>query len=493
MKKTVVIGFVIFLIAPLVGCGRLRGTSQQPWSLRQLIEPLRPSIVTVVTYDLDGNVAAIGSGFFISASGVLVTNYHVLENAYRSDIKTLDGGEYPVVAVLAKNQQVDLIKVRVNIPRDRVAPLSLAEQEPVLADRVVVIGSPLGLDQTVSEGIISAVRETPAIGKVFQLTAPISQGSSGSPVLNQQGEVVGVVSFQVTQGQNLNFAISVAALKRLPMEADPISLAEWTIRNSGQGPTLAAGLCRKGARLTIEGRYEEALTYFQEAAQANPEDPKVWYGLGSCYAGLDQSADAVNAFRQPIEADPDNIEAHFLLAMYYNSIEQYDQAVASLLEVVRIDPANAQGRFELGQAYGRLDRKEEAVHAYESLLTYQPDYVPALFSLGVALTGLGRFDEAESMLLKAAALEPNNAAIYYHLGLVYHHLDRPADEVQALLTAIRSNPRMAAAHFQLGLAFIGMGRHNRALSEYEILKNLSPEAADILFKEIYPEEAKPSE
>lgn len=461
----------------------------QPWSIRQLIEPLRPSVVTVVTYNLDGEVAGLGSGFFISSSGILVTNYHVLDGAYRADVKTLDGREYPIVAVVAKNQQVDLIKVRVNIPRNRVTLLPLAKQEPVLADRVVVIGSPLGLDQTVSEGIISAVRETPAFGRVFQLTAPISQGSSGSPVLNHQGEVVGVVSFQVTEGQNLNFAISVNALHQLPMDAAPTSLAEWTLRNSGQRPAVAAELCRQGARLTIEGQYEEALTFFKEATETAPDDPNAWYGLGSCYAGLDQQDDAVEAFRQPIVADPDNLEAHFLLAMYYNSLERYEQAVASLREVLRIDPTSLQGRFELGQTYGRLNRRQEQINELETLLYQQPDYVPALFSLGLVLGELGRYEEAVKQLQRASALEPQNAAIHFSLSRSYHQLNRPKEEIQALLSAIRFNPRLVPAHLGLGLAFIGQGQIAQALQQYEILQTLNPAAAAMLFQEIYPEKS----
>jgi len=491
MKSWPAILFILIFSLWINGCGSMGPTasqqSPQAWNLKGLVESLRPSVVTVVTYDLDGNIAGLGSGFFISSSGIMVTNYHVLDGAYRADIKTLDGREYPIVAVLAKNQQVDLVKARVNIPRDQVTLLPLAEQEPVLADRIVVIGSPLGLDQTVSEGIISAVRDAPAFGKVFQLTAPISQGSSGSPVLNQKGEVVGVVSFQVTEGQNLNFAIAVNALRHLPMDAKPTSLAEWTLGNSGERPAMAAELCRKGTRLTLEGQYKEALTYFEEAAETHPDDPNTWYGLGSCYAGLDQQDDAVKAFRQPIVADPDNIEAHFLLAMYYNSLGRYEQAIASLQEVLRIDPSNLQGRFELGQVYGILERREEQIDELETLLSYQPDYVPALYSLGLVLGQLGRHEEAVSRLQRASALEPDNPAIYFSLSRSYHQLNRPEEEIKALLSAIRFNPRLVPAHLGLGLAYLGQGQVAQALQEYEILRSLNPLAAESLFQEIYPE------
>ena len=84
---------------------------------------IKKSVVTIINYDVDGKISSIGSGFFISKSGILVTNFHVLDGAYNAEIRTLDGSQYPVATVLARNQLVDLIKVRVDIPGGRVTPV----------------------------------------------------------------------------------------------------------------------------------------------------------------------------------------------------------------------------------------------------------------------------------------------------------------------------------------------------------------------------------
>jgi serine protease Do len=196
---------------------------------------------------LDGAVSSIGSGFFISGSGILVTNFHVLDGAYSAAVRLADGSPYPISTVLARNPLVDLIKVKVDIPDNRLRRIVMARHAPAVMDRVVVIGTPMGLEQTVSEGIISAIREMPTGGAVLQLTAPISPGSSGGPVLNHKGEAVGVVTFQAAKGQNLNVAISIDAMDLLTEETQGLSIAEWTIRNSMKGPVLAAMLCSKGA------------------------------------------------------------------------------------------------------------------------------------------------------------------------------------------------------------------------------------------------------
>ena len=96
---------------------------------RQVAEKVQPSIVSLTCGQ------SIGSGFFISASGILVTNFHVLDGAYSAAIRTLDGELYPVETVLARSQLVDLIKVRVDIPDGRVAPIELSGEAPAVADR----------------------------------------------------------------------------------------------------------------------------------------------------------------------------------------------------------------------------------------------------------------------------------------------------------------------------------------------------------------------
>ena len=109
--------------------------------------------------------------------------------------------------VVAENPSLDLVKVFVDIPEELPIAIDVAREPPDIAERVLVVGSPMGLEQTVTEGIISAIRELPDVGTIYQITAPISPGSSGSPIINMKGKVVGVTSFFLQKGQNLNFGI----------------------------------------------------------------------------------------------------------------------------------------------------------------------------------------------------------------------------------------------------------------------------------------------
>ncbi len=150
----------------------------------------------------------------------MITNYHVLQGASSAEIKTADGKTYPITYIVAGDEQNDVIRLSVNIPSQYVYPLSLSKTIPEVGERIIVYGSPLGLENTVSDGIVSAIRDIPDYGRIIQITAPISPGSSGSPVLNMQGEVIGIATFQMVEGQNLNFAIPSEKIASLNLKEE---------------------------------------------------------------------------------------------------------------------------------------------------------------------------------------------------------------------------------------------------------------------------------
>jgi tetratricopeptide (TPR) repeat protein len=469
-----------------VACSQATAPRDKAWDLHKVVAPVQRSVVTVAAMGVEGDVLRIGSGFFIARDGTLVTSDHVLDGALEAKVKTAEGGIFPINAVIAHSPLADLVKVRVQIPPELSAPAALADRKPAIADRVVVIGSPMGLSQTISEGIIAAVRRHASFGEVYQLTAPTSPGSSGGPVLNLKGQVIGVVSFQTTLGQNINFAVAINALQMMSPATGEPSIAEWTLGNAARDPGQAATLCRQGAQLSIKGEYKAALDYFRQAAVANPEDPHAWSGLGSCYIGLNQPSRAIEALNRSVAAAPDDASGHFMLAMYFKDLGQYGQQVDSLSRVIGIDPENIKARMELAGAYDRLGKTEAQLETYRGILEIKPDHVPALQRMGQSLGRIGRYDEALDMLHRAGALAPDNAEIYYDMGAIYNSRNLPAEELKAYVQAIRVDPQMVGPHYGIALLFLRQGNRELALQEYAILKNLDEDMAQRLFKIIYP-------
>ncbi len=171
------------------------------------------SIVSIVMSDKDGHPIAQGSGFLISKNGHVVTNYHVIKNGASAVVKLPDGAFFAVDGVLAsdKDRDVAIIKAHGNDFRT----LTLGDSNRIqVGEEVVAIGNPLSLESTVSNGIVSAIRTVEDEGgKFVQVTAPISPGSSGGPLFNMAGEVVGITTSHIKGGENLNFAIPINDVK----------------------------------------------------------------------------------------------------------------------------------------------------------------------------------------------------------------------------------------------------------------------------------------
>jgi tetratricopeptide (TPR) repeat protein len=453
--------------------------------LIRLVQQVQPAVVTVVTYDMNGAVADLGSGFFLDANGHLITNYHVLKGAYRAEVKTYNGRKYPVELVVAENEQADIIKVRISIAEQEFHWVRLTDQEPSIGERILVVGSPLGLEQTVSEGIVSAVRDLPVVGKVFQLSAPISQGSSGSPVVNMNGRVVGVVSFQAVMGQNLNFAVASQGVLNLKNMDKALSLSEWTYDISRKTPRLAEELCKKGFNFSIRGKFKEALSYYKEAAEKSPGDALAWYGLGSCYVGLDEPEAAIAAFQQAVRADPQNPAPYYNLGRYYGTLERYKEAVSSYQKAVAVDPDHAMSHFDLGIMYIKLEAFGAGERAFKEVLRIEPGHAPSYYFIGLTHSERGRYDAAVAAYQEVLRIDPESLPTLYQLGIAFGKLGHTADEIASYTAAIRIDPDYAPPHFNMGVLYLKSGDKAAALGEYKVLKGLDAELADMLFDQIY--------
>lgn len=174
------------------------------------------SVYYLEAYDSSGFCLGSGSGFVIGDGCDMVTNFHVIAGASKIIAISADESEEIVLnSVKAYNKNADLAILKRNTPF-QCKPLSLANSDAVRqGDRIYAIGYPLGLSNTLSDGIVSArYIDTDGID-TLQITAAISPGSSGGALLNTRGQVVGVVCAYYVDGQNLNVAIASNTLKKL--------------------------------------------------------------------------------------------------------------------------------------------------------------------------------------------------------------------------------------------------------------------------------------
>lgn len=171
---------------------------------RDIAARARPAVVRI-TASIDGEEVGQGSGFILTADGRLATSYHVIRGAKQLAVQFSTGDIYDRVYFVSADERRDLVILQ--IPATGLATLALGDDRAArVGDRVYVMGNPLGLDGTFSDGLVSAKRTAEGV-EFIQISAPISPGSSGGPVLNGAGEVIGIATLTLEHGQNLNIAV----------------------------------------------------------------------------------------------------------------------------------------------------------------------------------------------------------------------------------------------------------------------------------------------
>ena len=208
------ISFMVFLILLLYGIPAANAQTPQ-----QIAKKAFNSTVLLVMEDANGQPISLGSGFFVR-NGQIATNLHVVEGAARGYAKLVgQKTKYDIEGITAIDPQRDLVILKVSASGLQV--LSLGNSDAVqVGESVYAVGNPRGLEGTFSQGIISSIREV-GTDKLLQITAPISPGSSGGPVLNRVSDVIGVSVATFRGGQNLNFAIPSNYLKGLVARLGP--------------------------------------------------------------------------------------------------------------------------------------------------------------------------------------------------------------------------------------------------------------------------------
>ncbi|MCH7501566.1 MAG: pentapeptide repeat-containing protein [Nitrospinae bacterium] len=197
-------------------------TTRLPRNLKQKMPKKRThdSVVLIMSFDSNNQPLAIRSGFYVDDGTKIATIFHVISGSQVVRVKNPDGKEFKANFLLGVDSKHDLAILEADVPGK---PILLSQRTPEIGEDIIAIGNPKGLDTILSKGIVSGVRNYQD-SILYQVTAPISPGSSGGPIINARGEVIGVSTFYVQGGQNLNFAVPSAYIHRLLKSPSRVAL-----------------------------------------------------------------------------------------------------------------------------------------------------------------------------------------------------------------------------------------------------------------------------
>lgn len=412
-------------------------TAYSSFDLSALAKRARSAVVSIETFDNEGNSIGTGSGFFVSDDGLLVTNYHVIEKADRAVAKTEAGDELSIEGAAYFDQKNDLAVLGAVMFPGKVPFLRLGNSGQVdVGGRVAVIGNPLGLEGSLSEGIVSAKRDwrsmlapqaspdavTSAGGhKWLQITAAISPGSSGSPVLDASGNVIGVATMKLFGGESLNFAVPAeVALAMMQTEAKkdstqrrliPLkeladadatakSSIEHEAREAGWPVMFALEQAKSAAKFHRIVDWDKVLNLAKALVNKYPQVGPPYACLGDVYRAMGLSDEAIEAYKQAVKLEPED-----------------GFSWESLGSVLKEKGQDTSANYAFSEA---IAAETKTVGFGKSLLPGMIDMKPTVFNrIGDIYHSAGNNKAAEEAYLKAIEASPGNVIALHSLGRIY--------------------------------------------------------------------------
>ncbi len=411
-------------------------------SPRQIARVSFPSVVVLVTEDATGQAVALGSGFFVAAN-LVATNYHVIEGAARVYARRIDeSGQLSVVAIVASDEANDLSLLRVSEARSR--PLTLARREQVaIGDEVYVIGNPEGLEGTFSQGIVSAIRGR----QYIQITAPISHGSSGGPVINSNGEVIGIAVGMFKDGQNLNFAVPVSYL---------LNLLNRTSQNFARSREPKPG--------------------------KTANSPKAFFDRGDALRDRGDLQGALRAYERAVRLDRKYPDALYALARTYQDIGNNNLAIQYYQEAIRVRPDDKLAIVDLANLYEEIERVQDAITVYKKAINTNPAELYAYLYLAELYEKQLEYAEEVEVIKRASSLDSYKVADAID-RLRYIYLVLKESDIDDYKRAVRASPNNASYHMILGMTYLRIGDKESAIQESNAVQTLDRDMA-FLFSQI---------
>jgi len=379
-----------------------------------LIRRTKPAVVTIMTFSItkstsrfgfdsyEYNTLSQGSGFFINSRGDIITNYHVCNGADSAIIKTFDEKIFTVKGVISEDEESDIIMLTTDMPEGPSKFLQITSDLPSEGENVIVIGSPLGLEHTTSSGMVSSIRKTKNGKKLVQITAPISRGSSGGPVINMDGKVIGIASYQLVRGQNLNFAVSGEHINSLKIQ-EANNLPMWNAEKEIVKISRTKELIERGNALKVMGHPVIALLFYQKALLQAPGNARLFNTIATCLVYLERYDEAIDYCKEAIRIDNTCNIYYTVLARVFDKIGRIDDAVVYKKRAINANPKDCLIDYyncylnyidlailyrKMGHFVGAIKERKKAIAAY---IRYNQEYFDEFFRpMGLRYPTLGK-------------------------------------------------------------------------------------------------------
>lgn len=359
MKGSLISSFIAILLLVI----SFNLYSQQDLTPEQIYEKVNDAVVIVLAYDVNDKPINQGSGVVISNDGYIITNYHVMKNASKVNILHNDL-LFENAELIGGDEESDILFIK--IPKSDLSVIETPESDDVkIGQKIYAIGSPLGYENTISDGIVSGYRKFDKIN-LIQITASISPGSSGGAVVNSKGELIGISTYTIAEGQNINFAIPLKDILNTEMKPyvyNPTVTIENTVqkadtekqiktipKNSKIYNPKAVEYFNKGEELILKANSQknkkeefsylkQAVDYFTKAIKYDDSFIEAYYEIGELY-GSPFSLNDIEKAKKFFNKVEKLIEDSMLEASYSKSNREMLVGIANFYQLQELEIKN---------------------------------------------------------------------------------------------------------------------------------------------------------
>lgn len=426
----------------------------QEMNAEQLYKKINDAVVSIYTYDIFDKPISQGSGVVINQIGWIVTNYHVYANSSKIIVKHKNKEVlFDRIIAFDVNKDVLILKIANNI----FPSITLGNSDKInIGQKVFAIGSPLGLENSISDGIISGLRANEfSLKKYIQISSPISPGSSGGALINTKGELIGITTLTYTKGQNLNFAIPVN---------DVIEMFNQKIVQ--QKSLNAASIIYKAQVEYNNENYNAAFKLLLEAEKITPNDASIYRNLGVIEIKKQNYASSISYIKKAISLDPNNAGNYYNLGLAYYKSNSYANAIGALLKSLKIDPTSANAYYTLGMiyTYGEPISIERAIENFKKTLQFDPNFTDAYYMIAFINSKAGDINVAIEYYKKAINSDHKYEDSYKELGFIYLDNKQFDSAIVFFKKGLEINPANSDVNFGLGSSYNAIQEFNLGIT-----------------------------
>ena len=468
----------------------------------KLFEQNKEGVLSLYVYGGNKELIAKGVGFGLGEDAI-ITSYHLVSMAEQVEASNVKGKKMKVEGIISVDRNLDVALLKV---KGKMTALPLGNSDEVQeAARIFALGANEAGDIIISEGTVRNILKLSGTQSAIVSSLSIPEGFNGGPLLNLNGQAVGLT---LMLEKTARIGIPANSWKNLPKMGKITAFKDWTKEDyfaSFEGAFLA------GRIFCLIDDLGNAKKYLERVVKLNPPTLEAYALLASVYSKQRDYASAVSAFNKVIKLDPARAEAYFGLGEIYFRMQRWSDAIAALEKGVSLNSANKEALFTIGNAYEELrdfakaadayekylnskpvstwtgylrlglsrmelGQYDQAVAALEEALKAQPRDINVNYRLAQAYEKAGQLDKAEAAYKSLAGLNPDEAATYYgRIVIMYDAASKYDNAIEASKKVIEFNPKSEIAVYNLGIMYLKLDRCDEAIATFKQALTIRPD------------------